>query len=227
MTVVETGNHYEDIPGYIFASSDSILDIGNCGGVNFCFSHHASHLERCQYLGIDIEPPEQSPLPTITADVLQWDNTEQYDLVIALHIVEHIDFNEWEDLFKRLKSWTRKYLVIGVPYKESQRHGWMYEGPPEPHKHKVYQISKGMLSKFLPDARFHVHTEGYFSSHFNANGASLPWAVLRLIKRIITRHAYARIRRLLAIWEKNDHVELSPDKFQLDEVILNFDEVEK
>ena len=197
MNVVETGIRYDHIPTELFINSKDILDIGNCGGVNFSLSRHAVHLDRCEYMGLDLDPPENPPLPTITGDVISWEAPRQYDLVLVLHILEHIPFDEWGPIFERLKACTNKYLVVGVPYKE--RDSSQYDGLPYHLQHRVFGINKRMFRPFLPNARFLVKKG---PNHFNSDGASLLWATLRLIKRLVTRHPYARQRRLLVIWEK-------------------------
>lgn len=195
--------HYDNIPSWVFGNS--ILDIGCADGRNALISSHRkkflqAELER-NYLGIDVtDYGETHLMPIITLDIRNYDTDRTFDLVLCLHVVEHIPKDEWPALFTKLRSLVSEggYLIIDVPYNEpTYKSNRLYD-------HVVFHIKERMLSKFLPDVHFFKYkTKKY--PHWKEPNESHLKALVRFIYRIITRHPYRyrRFRNLVAVW-KND-----------------------
>jgi len=193
--------HYNQVPDYCFIDGGSILDVGCMSGLNALLSRHRQHFlaaeTRNDFLGVDIlKYPKQYFSPIVTADILDIDLDDQYDLVLALHIVEHIHYQKWPQLFAKLRALVAPdgHLVVATPYDE--------EVPQE--GHLVIHIKKDILLDFLPGGHAYTPKRRYLT--FRESHESLVWAVGRFFWRILTRHPYRwRLRNceLVVIW-KND-----------------------
>lgn len=198
--------HYDKLPDYVFENAESILDVGCMSGLNALLSRHRQHFlaaeQRGDYLGLDIQQQEKQYLqPIVCDDILTTNISKQFDVVLCLHVIEHIPFEKWPQLFMILCDRVALcgYLVIRCPH----------DDPPElnyGHQHLVFHIQPDMLRTFLPGARIFKQRRRY--EHFRNEGESLIWAMGRFIWRILTRHYY-RYRLLgnyevVAIWKKED-----------------------
>ena len=198
-----SGRHYDQIPDFYFEQSISILDVGCMTGLNAILSRHREHFLKAQehgtYQGIDIKEYDRSFLsPIDTCDILEYNSDRKYDLVLALHVVEHITFENWLRLFSILRSLVTDggYLIVATPFNQRDTE---IEGHPE---HVVFNIREKTLSSFMNDATFSKHLVGY--KHFRNHGEKLSWAILRFVWRLLTRnkYRYRRLYELIAIEQK-------------------------
>ena len=187
--------HYNDIPCRILSGEKSVLEFGAAAGLNQIISKHHDFFiqsnETGRFLGIDLEPPTKSYLTVQQGDIRDYTTDTKYDVVLALHVLEHIHIKYWPETFDRLKSFVapRGHLVVGTPHKEP---AGLHEG------HVVNNITADMLRRYLGGGEVREIKTPF---KFNENGAKFWWAVLRAIKRRLTRHHYVRDSgRLLAIW---------------------------
>ena len=193
--------HYDNIPDWVFGNS--ILDIGCADGSNALISSHKKKFLQAElegnYLGLDVTDYGVACLtPIIISDIRDYDTVRTFDLVLCLHVVEHIPYEEWTTLFSKLRSFVSEggYLVIDVPYNEPT-----YQSD-KLHDHVVFHIKEKMLSKFLPDAHFFKYKSKKYPHWKDSNESHLK-ALVRFIHRIITRHSYRyrRFRNLVAVWK--------------------------
>lgn len=200
-----SASHYNQVPDYCFQGAKTILDIGCLSGLNALLSRHRTHFlaaeARGDYLGLDINPPAKTYLsPIETGDLRQLKMGRTFDLVLVLHVLEHVPIDEWMRTIYRLMCHVAPggYLVIGTPHNEDPEH-------PADADHKVHRITVHMLRQFLPATaivrrvrRRYVHYREPQESHLMA----LP----RFFYRILTRHHH-RFRllgnfELIAIWHR-------------------------
>ena len=192
--------HYNDIPSELLQGKKTILEFGPATGINHLISKHRNFFINNntdgRYLGVDLMPYEQRYLTIEQGDIRHFRTSQQFDIVIALHVLEHIELVCWPDVLGRLKSWVNPggHLIIGTPCNE----------PPHTSElHLVSRITPELVKKFLPDAQVQRIRTKY---SFAEDGARFGFALLRYIKRWLTRHPYVRTYgRLIAIW-KNETV---------------------
>lgn len=127
--------HYDAIPPSLLQGC--ILDVGCGDGSNQQNSKNWPLLQHAT--GIDIED-----------DVLKWESTQQYDTVLLIHVIEHIEQDLWKAAFERVKSWVKKngWLVIGTPLKQDPRVYRHFKGP-ENQRHRVFNITHETLLPYL------------------------------------------------------------------------------
>ena len=190
--------HYDDIPDEYLKGDKTVLEFGPASGINQLISRHRDFFihnnKNNRYLGIELNITEDGFFNIEQGDIRFYQTTKQYDIVIALHVIEHIDLKYWSETIERLKSFVAPdgYLIIGTPNKEPA--GLVKD-------HKVSMIDVDMLRTYLRGAEVH---EMKTPPKFNENGANPVWAHARYIKRKLTRHPYVRRSgRLLAIWSKS------------------------
>ena len=198
-----TPRRYNAIPNYCFEDANSIFDIGCMSGLNAILSKHREHFIRIEseqkFLGIDIvEYPKYYLEPVIIQDFLDFDITQQFDLVIMLHTLEHIPINYWGKVFEKLKHLVSNngYLMISTPYKEKF-------GIDD--SHSVFDIQERTFRHFINDAIISVRRVPY--RHFKEHNENILWAISRFIYRIITRHKYSwfNAKELIVIWKRADY----------------------
>lgn len=197
----ETSFSYDNIPNHCIDNAKSILDIGAMSGINAILSRHRRHFVRVElkgkYLGVDIlEYPKYYLSPIIIQDFLDFETDKKFDLVSALHVIEHIPFKYWDLVFDKLKSLVSVggHLVIATPYKEGSD---MTTIP-----HFVFEITEKNLFAFIPDAEIKRSRRRY--RYFREPKENLLRAIMRLIWRMITRHKYRWKWKteLILVWKK-------------------------
>jgi len=202
--------HYNEIPFQCIKDAESILDIGSSNGVMAKFSNY-SHLfdkinESGNYLGIDIQQFSYIHYLIKQIDFLVFEPTRKYDLVLALHIIEHFDIQQWPLLFNKLYNCVSNngYLIVNTPFKQKK---CLFKGKHDFMRHKVFQIDKKLFEQFLSNGHFNYSKEKLH--HFRDKDESLPYAILRFFYRIITNHPYSIFKcrmysqRIIGVWRKN------------------------
>ena len=193
--------HYDNIPDCVFGNS--ILDIGCMDGSNALRSKHGIKFVQAvsdgKYIGVDVTDYSDRYLaPIITMDIRDFDTDRKFDLVLCLHLVEHIPYEEWTVLFTKLRSFVSEggYLVIDVPYNEPT-----YESD-KLYDHVVFHIKEKTLCEYFPDAHFFKYKARNYPHWKDSNESHLK-ALVRFIHRIITRHPYRyrRFRNLVVVWK--------------------------
>lgn len=205
--------HYNEIPLDSIKDAKSILDVGSSNGIMAKFSKYSDLFDkinaRGNYLGIDCQMFSYTHYLITQADVLDFEPTRKYDLVLALHIIEHFDIGQWKMLFDKLYSWVSEkgYLVVATPFKQKEP---LYQNGLDCMKHKVFHIDEQLLGQFLPNGIFICSGERYY--YFRDKGESLFYAFLRFFYRIITFHPYSFLKnlhltksqRITGVWQKNE-----------------------
>lgn len=197
-----SGVHYDRIPDHCISDAKTIIDIGCMSGLNALLSRHRDYFleaeQRGDFLGVDLfKYPKQYLGPIEISDIMDFETNKRFDLVLALHIIEHIPKQLWPKLFLKLKGLVASggYLVIDAPYNEAE--GFRSE-------HVVHLIDEDMLRGVMGDsAIIEVRKERY--RHFRDFGESLLRALVRFVWRILTRHRYnyfSANKHIMAIWQK-------------------------
>lgn len=203
--------HYNEIPFYCVKDARSILDIGSSNGLMAYLSKYARFFNRINkrgnYLGIDIQSFHYLYYPIKQVNVFDFEARKKYDLVLALHVIEHFDIQQWQTLFDKLYGWVSKngYLVVNVPFKQKKA---IYKDKLKVMRHKVFGIDKQTIEQFLPNGHFTYSKARYLP--FKEDHELLFFAILRFFYRAITLHPYSifkrRIcpRRIIGVWQKNE-----------------------
>ena len=188
--------HYDDIPDDIMQGAKKILEFGPATGINQLASRHRDFFiennTAGRYLGIDTKMYEERYLNIEQGDIRTFDTKEQYDIILALHVFEHIDLSHWYPTFRRLRDVVAHggYLIVGVPCDEPAEES-SNEG------HVVFNITRELLAQYLPGAEIR-EIRNY---RFHEDGARFLWALSRFVRRWLTRHPTVTKRsRLLAVW---------------------------
>ena len=196
-----SASHYNDIPKHILQGEKSILEFGCATGLNQLIGDNRSFFidnnRAGRYLGIDLFQYDEKYLNIEYGDIRTFDTALEYDVVIALHVLEHIEFEEWKHVIPRLCSFVKEggYLIIGTPDNEPDG---MDNG------HLVSNITPSTFKGFLADCEVLQIRNKY---PFAEDGARFAWALLRYAKRWITRHPYVRpYSRLVVIWKRTDKI---------------------
>lgn len=202
--------HYNEIPFRCIRNAKSILDIGCSNGLPAKFSRYGLLFDKIDdagdYLGIDIQNFKQTCYHIIQQDFWDFEPVRKYDLVIASHLVEHIVIEKWQRLLDRMYSCVAEngYLVVIGPFKQketdhSDRHSAM--------QHKVFDIDRQTFEQFLPNGRYR-YSKDWQSRFFREEGESLPYAIFRLIYRVLTFHPYSILSQrrypsqMIGVWRK-------------------------
>jgi len=131
--------HYDMIPTDLLHGT--ILDVGCGDGSNQRMSNHSDLLQGEKYTGIDMIQGQ---------NLLSFDTTQQYDTVLAIHVIEHVHVSQWPAMFERLQSWVAPHgtLVLGCPYDQSSAVYAQFTGP-ENQRHRVFGITFNMLEEYI------------------------------------------------------------------------------
>lgn len=177
-----------------------ILEIGCGNGLSQILSKHSDAFQPVDYLGVDCIDFEPSYLNMVSGEAVSLDYSKHYyDTLLAVALIEHIDFYLWEDL---LEKWKKNlspggHIIIITPFKErpdehfnqyservkesTARHG-IYLG------HRVFYITKKTFECFLGKPYYFKRIRQ--ALQFREKGETLLWAVLRFVKRVLTRHPF-------------------------------------
>lgn len=200
---------YGEIPYRCIRDAKSILDVGSSDGSMAKFSCYGPIFDRVNdagnYLGLDIQEFEHTYYHIIKKDLRDFTAKRKYDLVIASHIIEHIEIEEWQSLFHKLFGCVAEggYLLVNVPFRQRKR---VYNCECEPMNHKVYGIDKKLLESFLSGGHY-LYSKGKWR-HFREKGEFLLYAVFRLFFRVLTSHPYSILKgkgyvyQITGIWRK-------------------------
>ena len=206
-------NHYDHIPAYTFKKSgNTILDVGCMDANSATASIHGEIFQKADaqdaYLGIDIQEYDPHYLKNIIrGDIFDFDTQRKFNLILALHVLEHIPFDKWSTIFEKLKGLTSPngYLVIEVPHRERPKR---YRKAYQKYGHCVFDIDESLLREFIPDLIFLHRTEKRTYRHFRIPDEGLLRPIVRFIVRIVTLHEHSYFRHigtvqmLTAIWKK-------------------------
>jgi len=202
--------HYNEIPFRCIKDAKSILDIGSSNGLMAKFSRYGLLFDKINdagnYLGIDIQNFGHTCYRIIQQDILDFEPERGYDLVVACHLVEHIEIEKWQRLLNRMYGCVAEngYLVVVGPFKQkkmdySDRHYAM--------QHRVFEIDRQTFEQFLPNGRYR-YSKDLQTTFFIDEGEFLPYAILRLIYRVLTFHPYSILRQrrhpcqMIGVWRK-------------------------
>lgn len=201
--------HYNEIPERCIRNAKSILDVGSSDGSMAKYSNYGRFFDKVNdsgnYLGIDIQQFQHTCYNILQQDILRFVPERDYDLIVALHVLEHIDIASWKELFEKLYSCVAAggYLVVNVPF---QQHEVEHTFECAAMQHKIFGIDKQMLERFLPGGRY-LYSKGR-RWYFREPGEFLLYAVFRLVFRVLTWHPYSIFRlkgrpcRIIGVWRK-------------------------
>jgi len=147
---------------------DRILEIGV--GTRFVSNYLIS--KGYDVVTMDIDPNKK---PDIVANVVTVDLKESYDYILAFEVFEHLPFEEFADVLKKLHRHCNKGLIVSVPRNEkawlsvrvelpgrnvfgfriatrrkkilTKLHYWEVDHPP---------VSKKLLEKTFLSSNFHI-----------------------------------------------------------------------
>lgn len=208
---VPTGaERYNEIPLRCIKDAESILDIGSSNGLMAKFSRYGLLFDKIDdagdYLGIDIQKFSHTCYHIIQQDFWDFEPEREYDLVIACHLVEHIVIEKWQRLLDKMYGCVAEngYLVVVGPFRQkrmdySDRHPAM--------QHRVFEIDRQTFDQFLPNGRYR-YSRDLHSRFFREEGEFLPYAILRLIYRVLTSHPYSILKQrcnpcqMIGVWRK-------------------------
>lgn len=170
---------YNEIPSEYLQGIKTILDVGCGNGANQIGSVHHRFFEDNNafghYTGIDVLSFPYVYLDIIIGDIITRKELLQYDVVIALHVLEHIEIEHWDFVCQKLLDATAPdgVLIIGVPYKETKE----YSISPN---HVVLNIDEDMLLSYFPEMTFKYFR---YIIPFHQDGKGIVYSFLRYVKR--------------------------------------------
>jgi len=190
--------------------SGYILDLGASLGINQLGSKHKEKfllaVREDRYTGIEAFMPLEPLLPITEGNIMEYQPDRKFDLILLMDVIEHIQFRDWFILFPRLKEWLQPngILILTTPYKESITGYLHHQGYYS--CHVVFNISRDIISRFLPGARFENSQYMQKRIIWRDKDESHLWALMRFIKRRLTGHRHGRIlkrrKRLNVFWKK-------------------------
>lgn len=190
--------HYDDIPSGLMQGTKRILEFGSATGINQIASKHRDFFIENNiaglYRGVDTRMYGEKYLNIEQGDIRSFYTAEKFDVIPAIHVIEHIEIQWWKPTFSRLRYMLADggCLIIGVPHNEPVEDQTNEE-------HVVFNITRKLLAHYLPDAEIR-EIRNY---RFHEDGARFLWAFIRFVKRWLTRHPTVTGRsRLLAVWRK-------------------------
>lgn len=200
----EHADSYDAVPDYVFKDGGSIFDVGCMSGINAILSRHRHYFVEAEakglYQGVDIqEYPKYYFSPIETSDLLDYETGRQFDLVIALHTIEHIPIEYWPRVFAKLKCLVADggYLVVATPHKEAAEGGTT--------SHLVFDIQEDTLRGFLEE-NVTIKKRRRPYRYFRDYGEGILRPLFRFVWRILTRHPFRYGARygpeIMAIWRK-------------------------
>ena len=189
--------HYNEVP--ISCIGNSVLDVGSSNSEGATKSIHGNHFLNNEYLGIDVQKFEHTPLPVICCDIFDFHPDKQFDTILCLHVLEHIPIAQWPNFFTHLNTMLKNggHIVVNVPYKcdgSSNSLG--------PMKHEVLQITETLLLRYWPFQNIFQIGKIPYRLIRRAHGENLLWVFGRFVTRIFTNHKYSAVRRYIASRQK-------------------------
>lgn len=96
---------------FVSYREENFLEIGVGSGftANYCRNQGA------KVTTLDIDPDKK---PDIVANVVSYDFNQKYDHLMAFEILEHIPYDEFEKVVKKLRLFIKKYAFISIPRNE-------------------------------------------------------------------------------------------------------------
>jgi cyclopropane fatty-acyl-phospholipid synthase-like methyltransferase len=107
-------------------NNSKALEIG-CG-IGTLSSLVGKHLKLGRLVAVDISPEtiklaqfkfkNQKNIQFEVSDMSNWENPEKFDIILLPDVLEHIPFDQYENLFRRLKkvSHDRTRILINIPH---------------------------------------------------------------------------------------------------------------
>ncbi|KKN83060.1 hypothetical protein LCGC14_0303260 [marine sediment metagenome] len=166
-----------------------ILDIGCSDGIAQINSRHGEYFKSENYLGLEpaserAEHAIHMGLNVLLTTIDNYDMAQKFDLIIMNEVIAHIDYEEWAELFKKLKSLLNKggtICITTIANEKFQDAGNVHRY----HHHVVMDITDDMILEHLPSATI-IKIPAWHA--FKQKDESFLWALGRWVKRIITRH---------------------------------------
>lgn len=201
---METTNHdpfvfrYNLIPKK--AIKGKILELGSGNRGIQLKSIHKKLFLNADYLGIDLSPPDHTPLKILRGDIKTVTfPAESFDLIIAFEVLEHIEFRSWKRIFQNIQNWLKPngLFYFSVPHAErpTLRINPSYPNCP----HLVFGIKEETLAEFFSTP---LQVKQYHNPYLFWYEKGRIWGILRGIKRLLTRHPFLHFT-LICSWEKS------------------------
>lgn len=206
-------SNYNVIPDHILNDDTTILDIGSGNGISQLASKWGSYFQKAdderRYLGIDITDFTHTYLSIEKLDFMKAPIKEKsYDLVIALHFVEHFYLEDWDQLFRKLKSFVSNdgYLLVACPYNQpsSAYDDFDSWGGHEPYRHLTFNIKEQHFEPYLPNAETWIRPKKRYP--FWEDGKGWIYANLRYIKRRIVRQHFYEKWEICVLWNRSNRI---------------------
>ena len=181
--VIPDPARYNEIPSEYLQGIKTILDVGcgngasQIGSIHYRFFEENNALGR--YTGIDVVSFPYTYLDVRIGDIITRTARLLYDVVIALHVLEHIEIEHWDSVCQKLLDATMPdgVLIIGMPYKETEK----YSLSPN---HVVLNIDEEMLLSYFPEMTFKYFR---YIIPFHQDGKGIVYSFLRYVKRKLLR----------------------------------------
>jgi len=206
-------NSFEDldyIPDEWIRYATNVLDIGCGDGRTQVASRHSDWFKKMdkagKYLGIDLDTFDVKSLDNIVYDfgISDVEPEPIFDCMLCINVLEHIPIEEWDGVVATMRSCMKSggLLILNTPYKQGTK-DYFHKYPP-PVGHVVFDITGELLQSYM--LGFELIDENInVSNTFDGDGVSLVWAILRWIKRTITRHPYRKNgKSVMQLYERVD-----------------------
>ena len=177
-----------------------ILEVGCGNGLSQILSKHSNVFYPDNYLGFDCAAFEPNYLNIISGEAVSFDySSYNYDTLLAVALIEHIDFYKWEELLERWKENLNLggHIIIITPFREKpeQFYNQYFEKVKEETarhgtylSHRVFYITEKTFKCFLGKAHYFKRIKQ--ALQFREEGETLLRAILRFVKRVLTRHPF-------------------------------------
>jgi SAM-dependent methyltransferase len=206
-------NSFEDIdyiPIEWIKDATNVLDIGCGDGRTQIASKYGEWFKEMdakgKYLGIDADSFPDKVLNNIVygTNIIDVEATPIFDCVLCINVLEHIPIEEWDAVMDKMRGFTKPggIVIINTPYKQGTK-DYVHKYPP-PKGHIVFDIDGGTIASRM-DGFLLMDRYINRSNTFDGDGVSFVWAVLRWIKRVITRNPYRKSgRSIMQIYRRLD-----------------------
>jgi len=183
----------------ILKEKGTILEIG-CG--NGYSQYHSKYKERFfdgKYLGIDING---STLNSVVTDILKFETTDKFDIILAIEVFEHFDVRLWVKLLTKYLNFLKDEgrMVITVPLRQKRLNFWRWIDSDANYlknfaeetfynQHATFNISKKDFEYVLNHVNV-KHRREYsklFRIFFRSTNSLIPESFMRCLLRLIKR----------------------------------------